>query len=239
MRGGIATPVAGARHPSIRVRGGRWSAESDRPVASGWFREALAGSLRGSCPVVSRMIHPSRRAFLGATLAAGTALLLPGLAGATVHPAGVPAFRRLQLYNTHTAETLDVTYFEQGIYHDEALAGIDHILRDHRANLAAPMSRGLIDLVHDIAQAVDANGPVHIISGYRSPQTNDLLRRTGGGGVAKRSLHMDGIAMDIRIPGRDLAMVRDAAWALQRGGVGFYPGQQFVHVDTGRVRRWG
>lgn len=185
------------------------------------------------------MIQQSRRAFLGASLVAGGALLLPGLASATVHQAATPAFRRLRLFNTHTSETLDVTYFEQGVYHDDALAEIDFILRDHRANQAAPMSRGLINLVHDVARAVDSKEPVHIISGYRSPKTNELLRKTGGGGVARRSLHMDGIAMDIRIPGRDLAKVRDAAWKLQRGGVGFYPGQQFVHVDTGRVRHWG
>lgn len=185
------------------------------------------------------MTQPSRRAFLGASLVAGGALLLPGLARAAVHPAGTPVSRRLQLFNTHTAETLDVTYFEDGVYHPQALAEIDFILRDHRANQAAPMDRGLIDLVHDIARAVDSRGPVHIISGYRSPATNEMLRKTGGGGVATRSLHMDGIAMDIRIPGRELAAVRDAAWSMQRGGVGFYPREQFVHVDTGRVRRWG
>ena len=101
------------------------------------------------------------------------------------------------------------------------------------------MARGVIDLVHDITVALDTDKPVHIISGYRSPETNELLRRTGGGGVAKHSLHMDGIAIDIRIPGRDLASVRDAALSLQRGGVGFYAKEGFVHVDTGRVRRWG
>lgn len=185
------------------------------------------------------MIQQSRRTFLGASLVAGGVLLLPGLASAAVQKGATPAFRRLRLLNTHTSETLDVTYFEQGVYHDDALAEIDFILRDHRANQAAPMSRGLINLVHDIARTVDSKGSVHIISGYRSPQTNELLRSTGGGGVAKRSLHMDGIAMDIRVPGHDLAKVRDAAWKLQRGGVGFYPGQQFVHLDTGRVRRWG
>lgn len=177
----------------------------------------------------------SRRHFLGASLAGAGALLLPGLAQAGQPPAA----RRLRFYNTHTAEKLDVTYFEQGIYHPEALAEIDFILRDHRAHQAAPMDRQLIDLVHDVTRSLDTDATVHIISGYRSPATNELLRKTGGGGVAKRSLHMDGIAIDIRVPGRDLAKVRDAAWSLQRGGVGFYPGQQFVHLDTGRVRRWG
>lgn len=177
----------------------------------------------------------SRRAFLGASLVAGGMLALPAIARADAQPAS----RRLRLYNTHTGELLDVTYFEQGVYHDDALHEIDHILRDHRANKAAPMARGVIDLVHDVAQTLETDKPVHIISGYRSPETNAMLRKTGGGGVARRSLHMDGIAIDIRVPGRDLKRVRDAAWAMQRGGVGFYPGQQFVHVDTGRVRRWG
>ena len=178
----------------------------------------------------------SRRAFLGCTLAATGAVLLPPAVRAQ---AVEPASRRLRLYNTHTGEKLDVTYFEQGVYHQDALVEIDFILRDFRANAAAPMARGVIDTVHDLAQAVDAGGEVHIICGYRSPQTNEMLRRTRGGGVAKHSLHMDAVAIDLRIPGRDLARVRDAAVAMQRGGVGYYPREQFVHVDTGRVRRWG
>jgi len=182
----------------------------------------------------------TRRAFLGTGLAAGGLLALPSAARATATPAGVTSLsRRLRLYNTHTGERLDVTYFEQGVYHADALQEIDFILRDHRANAAAPMARGVLDLVSDIARAVDAPGEVHIISGYRSPATNAMLRKTGGGGVAKRSLHMDGIAIDIRVPGRDLGKVRAAAWSLQRGGVGFYAKENFVHVDTGRVRHWG
>jgi uncharacterized protein YcbK (DUF882 family) len=177
----------------------------------------------------------SRRAFLGASLAASGTLLVPSFAQAAEQPAS----RRLRFYNTHTAEAIDITYFEQGVYHDEALAEIDFILRDFRANKAAPMARGVIDLVHDITRTLDTDKPVHIISGYRSPETNALLRKTGGGGVAKRSLHMDGVAIDIRIPGRDLVKVRDAARSLQRGGVGFYTKENFVHVDTGRVRHWG
>ncbi len=176
----------------------------------------------------------SRRALLGVSLAATGALMLPAPARADA-----PAARRLRLYNTHTAEQLDVTYFEQGVYHADAMAEIDFILRDFRANEAAPMARGVIDLVHDLTLALGTDAPVQIISGFRSAKTNDLLRRTGGGGVAKHSLHLDAMAIDLRIPGRDLPKVRDAALALQRGGVGFYPREGFVHVDTGRVRRWG
>lgn len=181
----------------------------------------------------------SRRGFLGQGLAGSLALAGVLALPAQARAAEVPAARRLRFYNTHTAEKLDITYFEQGVYHADALAEIDFILRDFRANEAAPMARGVIDLVHDLTQALEVDAPVHIISGYRSSKTNDLLRRSGGGGVAKRSLHMDGMAIDLRVPGRDLAKVRAAALALSRGGVGFYPRDGFVHVDTGRVRRWG
>jgi uncharacterized protein YcbK (DUF882 family) len=178
----------------------------------------------------------SRRAFLGNTLCAS---LVAGGAWPAFARAEAPVVRRLRFFNTHTSEKLDVTYFEQGVYHDSALAEIDFILRDFRANEAAPMSRGVIDLVHDLTRTLDSEAPVHIISGFRSAKTNDLLRKSGGGGVARRSLHMDACAIDLRIPGRDLTRVRNAALALQRGGVGFYPQDGFVHVDTGRVRRWG
>lgn len=176
----------------------------------------------------------TRRGFLAASLATGALVAAPGLC-----VAAQPESRRLKLYNTHTGESLDVTYFEQGVYHDQALAEVDFILRDFRANAEAPIARGVIDLVHDLSLVLGTTAPVHIISGYRSPQTNARLRRSGGGGVAKRSLHMDGMAIDLRIPGRDLVTVRDAALTMRRGGVGFYPKEQFVHVDTGRVRRWG
>lgn len=177
----------------------------------------------------------TRRAFLGASLAASGALMVPGMARADSTHAEP---RRLRFFNTHTGEKADVVYFEKGIYVPDALTEIDWIMRDFRANAAAPMARGVIDLVHDLTRKLETDATVHIISGYRSPATNSLLRKTGGGGVATHSLHMDAMAIDLRIPGRDLAKVRDAARALQRGGVGFYPGQQFVHVDTGRVRQW-
>jgi uncharacterized protein YcbK (DUF882 family) len=179
----------------------------------------------------------SRRVFLGASLAASGALMVPALARAGGNAA--PAARRLRLYNTHTSEALDITYFEQGVYHHEALTEIDFLLRDFRANAAVPMARGVIDLMHDLTVALETAGPVHIICGYRSAQTNMLLRRTGGGGVAKHSLHMDGMAIDLRVPGRRLAQVRAAASALGRGGVGYYGRENFVHIDTGRVRHWG
>lgn len=178
----------------------------------------------------------NRRAFLGASLAAAGTLAVPSLALAG---AAQPASRRLKLYNTHTGESIDVTYFEQGVYHREAMTEIDFLLRDFRVNQAEPMAREVIDIVHDLTAALDARGQVHIICGYRSPKTNEMLRTTRGGGVAKHSLHLEARAIDLRVPGRALADVRKAALTLGRGGVGMYSREGFVHVDNGRVRQWG
>ena len=101
------------------------------------------------------------------------------------------------------------------------------------------MDPTLFDVLHRITLALNTQTSFQVISGYRSAKTNDRLRTTRGGGVAKRSLHMDGKAIDIRLPGVPLAELRDAALSLKAGGVGFYPRDQFVHIDTGRVRSWG
>lgn len=170
----------------------------------------------------------NRRVLLGA------ALTLPL---ATPALAANPAPRNLSVLNLHTGERLAATYWEAGAYVKDALAGLAKVLRDHRTGETHDMAPGLLDLVASL-QAEFAAQPVQVISGYRSPRTNEALRQSGGGGVAKRSLHMDGLAMDIRMPGVDLARLRDAAWGLQAGGVGYYPGSDFVHVDVGRVRRW-
>ena len=170
----------------------------------------------------------NRRALIGA------ALTLPL---ATPAPASSPAPRSLSILNLHTGERLAATYWEAGAYVEDALAGLAKVLRDHRTGETHAMAPRLLDLVANL-QAEFSAKPVQVISGYRSPRTNEALRRSGGGGVAKRSLHMDGLAMDIRMPGVDLARLRDAAWGLQSGGVGYYPGSDFVHVDVGRVRRW-
>ena len=170
----------------------------------------------------------NRRVLLGA------ALTLPL---ATPALAANPAPRNVSVLNLHTGERLAATYWEAGAYVKDALAGLAKVLRDHRTGETHDMAPGLLDLVASL-QAEFAAQPVQVISAYRSPRTNEALRQSGGGGVAKRSLHMDGLAMDIRMPGVDLARLRDAAWRLQAGGVGYYPGSDFVHVDVGRVRRW-
>lgn len=145
--------------------------------------------------------------------------------------------RSLALLHTHTGETLEAVYWENGTYQPEALTGIDHLLRDFRTGESKEIDCGLLDLLHSLRSKIEATRPFHVISGYRSPNTNQMLREKSKA-VASHSLHMVGKAIDIRLPGVDLRKVRDAALYLARGGVGYYPSSDFVHVDTGRVRTW-
>lgn len=145
--------------------------------------------------------------------------------------------RFVSFQNTHTGESTKLTYWEQGKYLPDALAEINKLLRDHRTNDVTKMDPKLIDQLFVLRQKLDTNQPFQIISGYRSPRTNAMLR-SNGRGVARHSLHMTGQAIDIRVPGRSLSQVRLAALSMSAGGVGYYPGPQFVHMDTGRVRRW-
>ncbi len=167
-------------------------------------------------------------------LAAGLGLAAPAL-GATAASASVP--RSLSVLNLHTGERIAATYFEAGRYLPDALAALDRVLRDHRTGEVHPMSPGLIDLVAGLAGRFGQPDAVQVISGYRSPASNAALHARSSG-VATKSLHMQGMAMDIRISGVPLPRLRDAALALGRGGVGYYPDSDFVHVDVGRVRRW-
>jgi uncharacterized protein YcbK (DUF882 family) len=144
--------------------------------------------------------------------------------------------RRLALLNTHTGERLAATYFVNGHFEPEALRDIDRVLRDHRSGQVRPIDRRLLDLLDTLRLDVGAR-EYHVISGYRSPETNAKMHEASGG-VARHSLHMDGRAIDIRAPGIRLADLRQAALQLHRGGVGYYPTSDFVHVDTGRIRRW-
>ncbi len=145
--------------------------------------------------------------------------------------------RYLSFLNTHTGEKLKVTYWEHGRYLKDALAEVNHHLRDHRTDDVTRMDPRLLDQLFVVRQKMGFSQPYHVISGYRSPKTNALLRRQGHG-VARRSLHMSGKAIDIRVPGQDLSRIRLAALSLHSGGVGYYPSSRFVHMDTGRVRRW-
>lgn len=157
------------------------------------------------------------------------------MAGA--HAWASPAARRIAFTNLHTGEALSATYWEAGAYVPDALQALNRVLRDHRTGEVHAIAPGLFDLVAALRERLETSAVVQVISGYRSPATNASLHARSGG-VASHSLHMSGQATDLRIAGVDLTRLRDAAWALQGGGVGFYPQSRFVHVDVGRVRRW-
>ena len=184
----------------------------------------------------------SRRAFLGIGVAAAAAAVLPRRAHAAPLNATRPPLRErsLTFFNTHTGERLKTTYCCDGAYQPEALQEINVILRDFRANEIKAIDPKLLDLLHELGGTLGVDSPYHVISGYRSAQTNAMLRARGGAdsGVASGSLHMVGRAIDIRVPGVQLDHLREAARSLKLGGVGFYPSSNFVHVDTGRVRYW-
>lgn len=145
--------------------------------------------------------------------------------------------RALSFCHLHTGERLEVEYFSGGRYLSDALGEVNHLLRDFRNGEVGPIDPALLDLLHALRTKTGRERPFEIISGYRSPATNRMLHERSSG-VATKSLHMSGQAIDIRVAGVPLASLRDTALALGRGGVGFYPGSNFVHVDTGRVRAW-
>jgi uncharacterized protein YcbK (DUF882 family) len=145
--------------------------------------------------------------------------------------------RSLAFKNTHTGESLQTVYWAVGEYLDSGLQEINTILRDHRADETYPMDRGLLDLLYALQLEVDCHNAFHVISGYRSPTTNATLRNKSSG-VARRSYHMQGKAIDIRLPGCELADLHRAALGLKAGGVGSYAASDFIHVDVGPVRRW-
>jgi len=178
----------------------------------------------------------SRRRFVRLGLLASAACLIPTRSLAALRPVGAGA-RKLSFYNLHTDETLTTVYWADGKYVTGALSEIDYILRDFRRNEVKPIDMRLLDLLHALHLSLDTNASFDVISGYRSPQTNAMLRRTSEG-VSPHSLHLKGQALDLRVPGRDLSTVRAAALALRSGGVGYYPGPDFVHVDVGRIRTW-
>ncbi len=182
--------------------------------------------------VANHRARAQRRALLKGLLAAPFAfgLARPG-AAATEE-------RALSFYHLHTAERLRVVYFAGGDYVPQSLERIDWLLRDFRTGGVRPIDRRLLDILYAVCAAC-GGGAFQVISGYRSPETNEWLRSRGAGGVARASLHMDGRAIDVRLAGARTAQLRAAAVALARGGVGYYPESDFVHLDTGHVRTWG
>ena len=143
--------------------------------------------------------------------------------------------RRLSLYNIHTDESLDITYFSAGRYDFEALGRINQLLRCHYNNEVKPIDIGVLDLLCDVKNRIGTDKEIQIISGYRSPEYNDYLRSIGRN-VAKNSFHMKGIAIDFSIKGFNMSSLSTTAKSFLAGGVGLYP--EFVHIDTGPVRYW-
>jgi uncharacterized protein YcbK (DUF882 family) len=182
----------------------------------------------------SRQHGRSRRSFLK-SIAGGAAagLLLPGLAQAKF----TQPERWLRLFNLHTAETAVVAYWADGQYVDSGLDALDSFFRDHRNGEIYPMDPNLLDVVYLLSNLSGSKRHVEVVCGYRSPQTNEMLRSTTSG-VAKHSYHLTGQAIDLYIPGVSLARLHQIAKSLRAGGVGYYPSSNFIHVDTGPVRYW-
>lgn len=169
---------------------------------------------------------------LGAAASAGLASA-SGFAWAL--PSDAP--RTLRLLNTHTDEKLNVTYYEDGGYVGDAMKAVNKLFRDYRNGQTHKIDPDLLDTLTAIRRRTDSSAPFEIISGYRSPATNAAMRAQSPE-VAKKSLHMEGRAVDIRQRGVDLDHLYAAARTLERGGVGYYPQSRFVHVDVGEVRSW-
>ncbi|WP_420836752.1 DUF882 domain-containing protein [Bradyrhizobium algeriense] len=168
-----------------------------------------------------------------------TSLLLLAGAGSVHDATALNETRTLSFHHTHSDEDLTVTFKRDGRYDEEALKKLNHFLRDWRSQDSTTMDRHLFDILWEVYRDVDGKKPIQIISAYRSPATNSMLRRRSSG-VARFSQHMLGHAMDFYIPDVPLEQIRAAGLRLQRGGVGFYPtsGSPFVHLDTGSVRHW-
>ena len=175
----------------------------------------------------------NRRDFLACTVVSAASMMAPAV---YARPAEAME-RKLRFYNLHTGEKLSATYWAEGEYLPDELASIDHLLRDHRREEIAQIDRSLLDQLYMVQDKLGSKGYYEIISAYRSPLTNKKLQRNTDG-VAKRSLHMQGKAIDVRLRGVETKYLRQAALKLKAGGVGYYPDSDFVHLDTGRPRYW-
>jgi uncharacterized protein YcbK (DUF882 family) len=178
----------------------------------------------------------SRRRFLrmGVLAAAASGVPCPALALERM----TQRFERaLEFYNVHTGESLRAVYWVKGKYLPMSLRDINYVLRDHHSDQVKPIDPQLLDLLYTIDKIVGLRDSFHVLSAYRSPATNARLRMFYSG-VAEHSMHIEGKAIDVRFTGSDLQMVRRLALDLQWGGVGYYPGSNFVHLDTGPVRSW-
>ena len=188
--------------------------------------------------VLARQFNPLSLSKAGYQIGLTSLLLLAG-AGSVHDATALNETRTLSFHHTHSDEDLTVTFKRDGRYDEEALKQLNHFLRDWRSQEQTTMDRHLFDILWEVYRDVDGKKPIQIISSYRSPATNAMLRRRSSG-VARFSQHMLGHAMDFFIPDVPLEQIRFAGLRLQRGGVGFYPtsGSPFVHLDTGSIRHW-
>ena len=170
-------------------------------------------------------------------ISSGAYGLLACLAAVSGSSANVDDSRTLSFYHTHTGQSLEVVYFKRGHYDPASLDAIRRFMSDWRNGEEMDLDPSLMDILWRIEQETGHSGVWEIISAYRSPATNEMLRSRSTG-VAKRSQHLLGHAIDVRLRGLELETLRDTAKSLELGGVGYYPASNFVHVDTGRVRYW-
>jgi uncharacterized protein YcbK (DUF882 family) len=178
---------------------------------------------------------PTRRTALraGLGLIAAAAMPVPAFAKVLInHPS-----RELSFVNLHTGEKLKAEYVHNGAYVPSAIRAISYLMRDHHNNQVRQIDPHLIDVAHMLHGRVGSKGPIDIVCGYRSPETNAMMHEISAG-VAVHSMHIQGKAMDIRIPGTRLGSMRKSALALGLGGVGYYPEDDFLHIDTGPKRAW-
>lgn len=176
--------------------------------------------------------HSCRRTFIKNSVGIAAGIIV----SPSVHAASQRS-RTLSFFNLHTSEHLNCTYWSNGRYDDSALEDISFVLRDFRTNEVKPIDPRLLDLLTTIRIRLSSSEEFHVISGYRSPKTNAMLNARSTG-VAKRSLHMQGKAIDVRLTSVPVATLWQAGKELNLGGVGYYPKSRFVHLDVGRPRRW-
>ena len=175
----------------------------------------------------------TRRDFLGCSAAAFASLMAPRVFARPQHQGE----KILAFYNIHTGEKLKGTFWAEGQYLPDELAAINRVMRDHRSGELTHMDLQLLDMLYDLHITFGKPNYYEIISAYRSPASNQHLHKTSSG-VARKSLHMRGKAIDMRLPGVELKHLRQAALKMQVGGVGYYPDSNFIHIDTGRPRFW-
>ncbi len=180
-------------------------------------------------------IAPTRRRFLQFGLGLSASLIVsPNAFANTLQQPE----RKLSLLNLHTGESLNTSYWAEGEYIASELTAINYLLRDFRTGDIKTIDTNLLELLNLLHAKVDSDQPFQVISGYRSPKTNAALHEKSSG-VAKKSFHMKGMAIDIRLPKCRLSTLHKAAIDLQIGGVGKYSKSDFIHIDTGTVRQWG